>query len=256
MDNSTYVSLSLATSLRRSLDVTANNMANANTAGFKAERADFQALVQTQPGSETQVSYVLNRGSYLDDRQGQMTHTDSPLDVAISGQGWFGYATPTGQTGFGRDGRFSIDSGGNLVTLNGARVLDDGGAPIAIPPGTGSQISIGQDGTITTPQGGTIARIGMFSVPDIATYQRIGGGMFVAPNGAAPVMTQAADSKMSQGFVEESNVQPVVEMTRMMDIQRAYERAMKLMDDQNQLRQQTLSQLGQHHGLNRKDQPT
>ncbi|MFC2970505.1 flagellar basal-body rod protein FlgF [Acidimangrovimonas pyrenivorans] len=243
MDNSTYVSLSRAAALRRSLDVTANNMANANTVGFKAQRADFRTMVESQQTGADGTSYVLNRGSYLDGSQGQLTRTDNPLDVAISGNGWFAYATPTGQTAYGRDGRFSINQRGDLVTLTGAQVLDEGGAPIAIPADTGTQLQIASDGTITGPQGATIAKIGLFDVPGIADFKRIGAGMFVAPDGSN-ARSPAADSKISQGFVEESNVQPVIEMTRMMEIQRAYEQAMKIMDDENQLRQQTLSKLG------------
>lgn len=244
MDNSTFVSLSRAAALQRSLDVTANNMANANTVGFKAQRADFRTMVETLQDGQDNTSYVLNRGSYLDGSQGQLTRTENPLDMAISGDGWFAYATPTGQTAYGRDGRFSINQRGDLVTLTGAQVLDEGGAPIAIPAGAGTQLQVASDGTITGPQGATIAKVGLFDVAGIADFKRIGAGMFIAPDGTAAARTPATGSKISQGFVEESNVQPVIEMTRMMDIQRAYEQAMKIMDDENQLRQQTLSKLG------------
>lgn len=247
MDNSTFVSLSLARSLERSLDIVANNIANSNTAGFKAERADFQDLVAKKLGGngKDDVSFVLDKGSYLDTRPGALTQTGNPLDIALSGNGWFGYTTPTGQTAYGRDGRLSLDTRGTLVTTTGAELLDDAGGPITIPPETGSRISIAGDGTITDDKGQAIGKVGVYAVPDIATYARIGDGMMVAPPGAAGNPIQATDVKVSQGFIEQSNVQPVVEMTRMMEIQRAYERAMNLLDDDNSRRQQTLSQLGQ-----------
>ncbi len=248
MNSSGYISLSLASSLRDGLDIAANNMANANTAGFKAQRADFQALVQHNLGApqsaERDVSFVINQGSYLDPTQGQLTRTGNPLDVALSGNAWFGYTTPTGQTAFGRDGRLNINSLGNLVTVTGAAVLDGSGSPISIPITTGDQISISDDGEISDQTGTTIAKLGTFSVPGIDGMQRLGGGLFANADGSTPALTPATDVKVSQGFVEESNVQPVIELTRMMEIQRAYERSLTLMDDENDLRKQTLSRLG------------
>lgn len=246
MDNSNFVSLSLARSLEQSLDIVANNIANSNTAGFKAERSDFQDIVEKNLGDagKDDVSFVYNSGSHLDTRAGALEKTGNPLDVAISGDGWFGYQTTTGQTAYGRDGRFVINAQGDLVTTKGDQVLDAGGAPIAIPANTGGAVSIAGDGTISDAQGNQVGKIGVFSVPGIAEYQRIGDGMMVDPTGAGAAAQPAENARLSQGFIEQSNVQPVLEMTRMIDIQRAYERAMKLLDDTNTLRQQTISQLG------------
>ncbi|KFE35699.1 flagellar basal-body rod protein FlgF [Thioclava atlantica] len=243
MDSSNYVSLSLASTLWRSLDISANNMANANTAGFKAERSLTESFNAKGGGdAANDVSYVLDRGSYLDNRQGSLTRTSNPLDVALNGDGWLAYTTPAGQTAFGRDGRLAVDPQGNLVTLSGNRVLDRAGAPIAIPPG--EEITISRDGTISSAESGTIGTLGVFTVPDIQSFSRLGGGLFAAPGNAAPALTPAETTQVAQGFIEESNVQPVVEMTRMMDIQRSYERAVKLMDEQDNLRQETLRRLG------------
>jgi flagellar basal-body rod protein FlgF len=246
MDNSTFVSLSLARSLQHSLNIVANNIANANTAGFKAERADFRDLVQQNLGQngKDDVSFVQTAGFHLDTSSGALEKTGNPLDLAITGDGWFGYQTPTGQTAYGRDGRLTIDAQGNLTTTTGARILDASGAPIAIPPGAG-QIEVADDGTITDAQGQTLGQVGVFSVPGIADYQRIGDGMMLPPQGTAAAQTLATNARISQGFIEQSNVQPVLELTRMMQIQRAYERAMTLVNDQSSLRRQTLTQLGQ-----------
>ncbi|WP_127900751.1 flagellar basal-body rod protein FlgF [Solirhodobacter olei] len=246
MDNSTFVALSLARTMEQSLDITANNIANANTAGFKAERADFQSLVSKSLGNNgtTDVNFVLNSGFHLDTSSGPLLKTGNPLDVAITGDGWFGYQTATGQTAYGRDGRLAVDANGMLVTTTGARILDASGSAIAIPPNAG-RLDIASDGTITDARNQTLGQIGVFSVPDIATYQRIGDGMMQPPAGTGASTALATDAKVSQGFIEQSNVQPVLELTRMMQIQRAYERAMSLMTDQNTLSQQTLTQLGQ-----------
>lgn len=247
MDNSTFVSLSLARSLERNLDVVANNIANSNTAGFKAERPDFKDLVAQKLGhaGTEDVSFVREAGSHIDTRPGALLKTGNPLDVAITGDGWFGYTTAGGATAFGRDGRLTIDAQGMLATTTGAQVLDSGGAPIAIPATTGGRLSIAADGTISDAQGNTIGKLGIFSVPDIAAYQRIGDGMMAPPDGTPAPRTQADGVQVSQGFIEQSNVEPVVEMTRMIDIQRAYERAMKLIEEDDSLRQQVLTQLGQ-----------
>ncbi len=246
MDNSNYVSLTLARTLERNLDVVSNNIANANTAGFKAERADFQDLVEAHlgAGGRDSVSFVQDAGSHIDPRPGALLKTSNPLDLAISGDGWFGYQTATGQTAYGRDGRFTIDAQGLLATTTGAHVLDAGGAPIAIPAGTGGGLSIAQDGTITDARGASLGQVGLFSVPGIADGQRLGGGL-IAPAPGSPPATAAQDVTVSQGFIEQSNVEPVLEMTRMIAIQRAYERAMKLLEQDDSLRQQVLTQLGQ-----------
>ncbi len=246
MDNSAYVALSLARSLERSLDVVANNLANSDTAGYKAQRTDFQDLVEhSLSPSQGGVAFVQSNGSHIDPSAGALVKTGNPLDVALSGNGWFGYTTSTGQAAFGRDGRMAINAQGQLVTTAGAQVLDANGAPISIPATTGGPITIAGDGTITDAQGTVVGKIGVFNVPNIETYQRIGGGMLVAPDGGTPPRVQATGVRLSQGFIEQSNVEPVLEMTRMIDIQRAYERAMSLIQDDNSLRQQTLTQLGQ-----------
>ncbi|MGC9370101.1 MAG: flagellar basal-body rod protein FlgF [Paracoccaceae bacterium] len=248
MDNSIYVSLSLATAMRRELDVTANNIANANTAGFKGERVVFDSYLHRETGLDAadDTSFVVDRGSYLDARQGALTHTGNQLDVALQGEGWLSYQTPEGQTAYGRDGRFSLDVQGNLVTLSGARVLDVGGAPIAIPPDLGSEVTISRDGSISAAGRGVIAQIGVFNLSDLQSYERIGNGLFVPPQGRpGEPPTPDLNTEVVQGAIESSNVQPVVEMTRMMSIQRAYERAVKLMSGEDDLRRDVLRRLGQ-----------
>jgi flagellar basal-body rod protein FlgF len=244
MDNSSYVSLSLSSVMRRSMDITTHNIANANTAGFKGERAVFEEYLHKQPGKRDDVSFSLDKGSYMDLTQGGLVQTGSPLDVAIQGSGWMAYETAEGRTTFGRDGKMVIDQLGNLSTTSGALVLDAGGTPIAIPPASGS-ISISEDGQISDANGEPIATIGVFEVDDIQAYERLGNGMFGAPEGAGePAFTQSLDTKVMQGFVEQSNVQPIVEITRMMEVQRAYDRSIKLSEGGHELTRNMLSKLG------------
>jgi len=252
MDNSVYVSLSLASAMQRAMDVTANNIANADTAGFKGERVVFDSYLHQDAGAggSDDTSFVVDRGSYLDERQGAVTQTGNRLDVALQGPGWFSYQTPEGQKAYGRDGRFSLDAQGNLVTLSGARVLDAGGGAIAVPPDLGGNVTISKDGTISAEGRGVIAQLGVFELRDLQSYERIGNGMFVPP-GTQPGQPQPIpdlNTEVVQGAIEASNVQPVVEMTRMMSIQQAYERAVKLMGGENDLRRDALRRLGQTTG--------
>lgn len=246
MDNSTYVSLSLATALQRNLDVTANNMANANTAGFKGERVVFSSYLHRDDTASTgHTNFLIDRGSYINTQQGAVSHTGNPLDVALRGSGWFAYETPQGQRAYGRDGHFATDAQGNLVTMSGARVLDIAGNQIALPPDAGTDLSISRTGMISSLANGAIAQIGVFELPDVQAYERIGNGMFVPPDieGLRPPVPDEI-TEVVQGAVEGSNVQPVVEMTRMMSIQKAYERAVQLMNGEDELRRDLLRRTG------------
>jgi len=245
MSETSYVGLSQLRVLQRKLDITANNIANANTAGFKGERPVFEAVEGTRATgpSDTPSSFVLDRGSYIDTSAGAIMRTDSPLDIALGGEGWLQFRTPEGEQGFGRDGGLSLDPEGTLVTSAGAQLLDAGGAPIVVPPGAG-QISIARDGTVTTQDGNAIARVGVFDVPDIQSYRRLGNGVLVPPDGGAPQADELENPVVLQGMLESSNVNPVREMTRLIDVQRAYERANAMIDNADNLQRDTLQRIG------------
>jgi flagellar basal-body rod protein FlgF len=246
VDNSTYISLSLATALRRQLDVTANNMANTSTAGFKGERVVFSSFLHRDESAATgDTSFLIDRGSYVDQQQGAITVTGNTLDVALKGEGWFGYETPQGQRAYGRDGHFAVDAQGALMTMSGARVLDIGGNPINLPPDALNDLSISRNGTISSLANGVISQIGVFTLPDVQSYERIGNGMFIQPDldGIRPAIPDGT-TEVVQGAIEGSNIQPVVEMTRMMSIQKAYERAVELMNGEDDLRRDMLRRVG------------
>lgn len=242
MESTTPVSLSLTSVLKRELDLTANNIANANTVGFKGERISFDSYLVKSGQSET--SFVIDNGSFLDDRQGSVSYTGNTLDLALQGPGWFSYRTPEGQTSYGRNGQFHVDALGNLVTLGGDKVLDDGGGEITFPPDTADVAKISADGTISAGDAGTIAKIGVYTLPNLQSFERIGAGRFVVPENQTDVAFLDESTRVLQGALEGSNVQPVLEMTRLIDIQRAYERSTKLMESADELRRKTLQQIG------------
>lgn len=244
MGNANYVSLSLATALQRSMDVAAHNMANASTAGFKASRPLFESVDPSGAADPDEaVNYVQDRGTYVDTSQGALIATGNPLDLAVSGGGWFGYQAEGGQTAYGRDGRLTIDADGQLATLAGAPIIDLNGSPVTLPSEVGQAITIARDGTITDSAGATLGQIGVFRIEDVDSMTAIGNGLYLTVGGAGQAVPDDG-SQVVQGSVEQSNVQPVVELTRLMDIQRAYERAVKLMNDENELTRQAIQRLG------------
>lgn len=233
--------MSLADAMRRDLDVTANNIANTTTAGFKGERVVFDSFLETASNGE-QTEFVLDVGSYVDTRQGALSHTGNPLDVALNGPGWFSYLSPEGQTVFGRDGQLVIGAEGNLQTLSGAQVLDAGGSPIALPPDLG-EVKISPDGTISSAAG-TLGQIGVFDVPSIQDYSREGSGMFRPPASGTGDVTPAEATEVVQGSIESSNVQAVSEVIRLVEVQNAYQRANSLIENEDKLLRDSLRRLG------------
>lgn len=242
MGTTNYVSISLATALERSLDLAAHNMANASTAGYKAQHPLLEAVDPSNSGDQTQaVNYVQDKGIFVDMTQGTMVPTGNPLDIAVNGDFFLGFEAPGGEVAYGRDGRLTVDANGLLVTMAGSPIVDISGSPITVPPETATSVTIATDGTITDQNGGIVGRIGLFSVDNPSILAPIGNGLSLA--GAAQV-EQTEEGRISQGYIEQSNVQPVVEMINLMDIQRAYERAVKLMNNDDELTKQAIQRLG------------
>jgi len=243
MDTTPLVSLSLAQAMRLELDVLANNMASASTAGFKGEKILFETHLQRAPaGSDREsVNFISHRGSYIDEAGGEMLPTGNPLDVAVQG-GWLTYRTEDGSLAIGRDGRFLQDGNGQLVTASGATVLDAGGAPVLLPPGGVDGIKIAKDGTITSGDGAVVGRLGLVEMDQVDGLERMSGALFRLPADVTPVPALLAE--VTQGALEQSNVKPVLEMTRMMTIQSAYDRAQKIINDDDDLKKNFLQRIG------------
>ena len=245
MDNSTYIALSGAMAQRRALDIVSNNVANMNTSGFKAELAAVEEFKARPPGGASQsTSFVLDRASYLDASQGTMQSTGNPLDVALNGAGWLSYEMPNGERAFGRDGSLVVDADGGLMTKSGNRVLNAGGTPIDLPEGIG-EINISSTGEISGANGQVVDIIGVFNVENIGAYNRLGAGMFVPPQaGDLAGVSVAQGVEVAQGFLEGSNINAISEMTRMIEVQRAYERSSKVMDKIDQARNEITDRIG------------
>lgn len=241
MTNISYVSLSQATALERTLNMTAHNIANSNTAGFKAIHPLFESVEDTSTNSE--ISFVRERGTYLDLTDGALVPTGNPLDIALTGEGWFSFQLDEGQTGYSRHGKMVIDVDGQLKTTAGRPLLGAGGGPVVLPDDVGQNVTITADGTVTNAEGAVLANIGVLTIEQGADLLPLGGGMYQLPDGAAAPQP-TVNPTVKQGFVESSNVQAVLEMTRLIDVQRAYENSVKLMTQDDELTKTAIQRLG------------
>jgi flagellar basal-body rod protein FlgF len=242
MDNSVYVGLSKQLVLQRQFDIIANNIANADTSGFKVESL-AEAEDPQQPaftlGGPAPVKFVMPNGLVRDFGQGALRKTDSPFDVAIDGQGFFQVQTAQGPR-YTRDGRFRMDDTGKLVTERGAPLLDDGGGEITLDP-TKGEPSISSDG-IVSQAGLRIGKIGVVTFANLSTLEKVGDNLMQNTSNQTP--TPATDIKVRQGMLEGSNVNPILEMSRMIEVNRAYEQMAKMIDTQGDLSSQAIQTLG------------
>jgi flagellar basal-body rod protein FlgF len=252
MENALLVGLSRQMALSHELDVVANNIANIDTTGFKADKAAFSeylmpgAANQQFPGSDRRISFVQDRATWIDFGPGAIEHTGDPLNVALDGKGYLVVQTPRGQR-YTRNGALSTNATGQLVTSEGYPVVGDGG-PITFQTGD-HDISISQNGIVTVREGASTAdsqrgklQIASFDQPQ--RLQKDGGSTFLAPAGvnAGP---PPPNTRVIQGALEKSNVNAVAEMARMIQITRSYSDIAAILQQQGDQRRNALQQLSQ-----------
>lgn len=238
MDVNSHVAVSGQLALTRRLETIANNVANAGTAGFRAEGVEFATVVSRTSPFHT--SFTHEGGSHADLRSGAFTQTGNPLDVAIQGEGFLSIQTPQG-TGYTRDGRMQMLPTGDIVSLAGHPILDVSGAPLTADP-RGGTLDIARDGTIRQ-DGRTVGTLGLFAVDLRQGYRRFENAAFL-PRGGAEPMGDLNASGFVQGFAEGSNVNPILEMTRMIEVQRAFEAVSSSLDQRDAAMRDTIQALG------------
>ncbi|MGF7177528.1 flagellar basal-body rod protein FlgF [Azospirillum doebereinerae] len=240
MENQLYIGLSRQMALRRQLDVVANNIANMNTAGFRGERTLFETAMEAGGRKPTdRIAFTIDRSTYTDLRSGSFSATGNPYDVALDGDGFLAVQTPDGVR-YTRDGRMRRDADGQLVTANGHPVLDDGRRPITINSDT-STVSIAADGLVSA-DGNVVARLGLSRFDNPQALTQTGDLLFEAGNGVEP--RPAPDTRLVQGKIEQSNVQGIAEIGRMMDLTRDYQAVTRMVDDGQDLLRTAINRLG------------
>ncbi len=226
MENAGYTTLTRQAGLLREMQVVANNIANTATTGYRQEGLIFAEFIrETGDGASLSMASAQARNTSM--VQGALTKTGGDLDLAIEGDGFFLIETPAGQR-LTRAGNFALSAEGDLVTNDGFRVLDAGGAPVFVPPDAGN-LGISADGTISVG-GQPLGQIGLVRPTDIIDLVREDGVMFRADGGFEPVL----DGRVLQGFLEGANVDPVGQIARMIEVQRAYEMGQSFLDAENE----------------------
>jgi flagellar basal-body rod protein FlgF len=250
MENSLLVGLSRQVVLERALDVVANNIANLNTNGFKADNSMFQEYLMPVArenrfnAPDRRLSFVQDNGIWHDFSKGAIQQTGNPLDVAIDGNSFLVVQTAAGER-YTRNGALQINAQGQLVTSDGSTVLGDNG-PIAFQQ-TDHDIAVSADGRISVIEGNNNRaesmrgklRLVNFAAPQ--QLQKDGANNFVAPAGT--VALPATDGRVIQGAVEKSNVNGVLEMTRMIEITRNYTNVASIIQQQSDLRKSAIAKL-------------
>jgi flagellar basal-body rod protein FlgF len=243
MDTTGYVALSHQMALRRHLDIIANNIANASTNAYRRESVMFQDYMSNMPEAEVSsarpVSFVLDYGVARDPRPGDMIPTDNPLDIGIHGAGYFTVRANDGQPAYTRNGALRPSPDGFLVIASGERVLNTQNQLIALSPEE-VDIKIANDGTISTNLG-VKGQLLISNLPESQDLERMGNGLWRGANATAIPTNEV---KLKSGMVEGSNVQPVMEMSEMIDVLRTYQSTTRLMDRYDDIRKSGIERLG------------
>jgi flagellar basal-body rod protein FlgF len=239
MQSSLYVGLSAQVTMQRRLETIANNVANISTAGFRAEAIKFESLLSRTAAHST--AFATTGENFISRASGPVIKTDSALDVAVIGTGWLAFSAPAGIV-YTRDGRMRISADGELQTTTGRPLLDSSGAPIVIDP-NGGAIAIGSDGTIVQ-DGNQMGTIGLFEIPPEAKLTRYENSGVVSDRSAQPVL-DFVNAGIRQGYVEGANVNPVMEMTRLIMATRMFESASSLVDASESTLQNAVRTLGE-----------
>lgn len=242
MENTSYIALSRQSALRREMDVIAHNVANMNSTAYKGEKMMF---VEHLAKSRDDLSFIPRKLAFTRDvaqyrnlSEGPIQTTGNTFDVAIRGDGYFVVQRPDGSEAYTRNGSFTMDPQGQLVTQGGDPVMSGGGAPIFFTP-QDTNITIAADGTIST-NNGQIGRLRVVNFDDKQNLKMEQGGLLSTDQAPQDVQRPG----VVQGALEGSNIQPVIEMARMIDVHRSYDAVRSFIDSEDGRQKKMIDQLG------------
>lgn len=243
MENALLIGLSRQVGLARELEVIANNVANMNTTGFKARSLRFEEYLMPTASADAfmtpdkPLSYVVDKGSGLDFSGGAVERTGNPLDIAVKGDGVIAVSTPQGER-YTRNGALQVNERGELVTSDGYRVLGDGG-PITFDA-TETGFGIGKDGTVSTSLGPK-GKIKLMAVRNPGQLENAGFNLY---NATSPLTAATnLEVQVESGAVEHSNVKPVIEMSRLIEVNRTYSTIAALLQRNDELSRTAVERL-------------
>ena len=239
MQSALYVGLSAQVALEKRLQTIANNVANVNTSGFRTDVVKFETVLSR--AGATPVAFSSPGNNIISREAGNVTETGNPLDVAVVGQGFVAFAGPNG-TVYTRDGRLQIAPNGDLQTLTGFPVVDSGGAQITVDP-NGGPLSIARNGAITQ-DGNEVGTLGLFNIPADANLDRYGNSGVVPDRPATAIVDYTRDG-FRQSYVEGSGANPMLELTRLISAQRAFEGTNSLVEGTESSLQNAIRTLGE-----------
>jgi flagellar basal-body rod protein FlgF len=255
MENALLIGLSRQIALHRELEVVANNIANMNTTGYKADNAVFEEFVAPIAqhgrftGADRRLSYVQDRATWHDFKPGPLQPTGNALDVAIEGDAFLVVQTPRGER-YTRNGALQINATGQLVTAEGFQVQSDGGPMVF--QNTDTNIAIAEDGTIRVRENGDSTsdvqrgKLRLVRFDQIGRLQKDGSSLFNPPAGVAPqALEPNRRVRVIQGSLEQSNVRGVVEMSRMIEITRHYQQIANMLQSAGDMRRSSLEKLAE-----------
>ncbi len=244
MDQVSVTAASGLQSRMEALDMVANNLANTTTGGFKLDREFYSLFTAAEnEGDETSTKLPLIQKQWTDFSQGVLAPTGNPLDVALSGKGFFAVNGPAGPL-YTRNGSFQLSATGQLTTSEGYAVRDVNGQPIQ----TQSQdpLEITPDGSITQ-DGQAIAQLQVVNFKDPSTLQKMGNSYFL-PSDPKDVPTAAADTTVVQGKTENSNVAPAESAVRLVGLMRQFEMLQKAITITSDMNKQALTEVARVGG--------
>jgi len=217
LQSSVYVGISAQIALLRRLDTLANNLANQGTAGYRAEQVTFSSIASAATAEA--VDFVSPGATSVVRETGELVQTGNPLDIAVRGEAWLAVETPFGQA-YTRDGRLTLTPTGELRTSSGYKLLDPSGAPLQINPQDGA-IDISAGGAVSQA-GKQVAAVGLFRIDRTSTLERLANGAFLSASPGEP-MSEAEGGSIMQGYVERSNSNPILDMAKLIAVQRAFD---------------------------------
>ncbi len=246
MDNTNYIALSRQMALWKQMDVISNNMANMNTSGYKGDEAVFTTyLAKTENPARGIVGnplrFTQDYGTYKNFSEGMISHTGNTLDAAVKGDAFFAVETPAGEK-YTRKGQFKLDADGAIVTAEGYPVLSENGEPFFIAPNE-KEITITASGEILT-ENGSLGRMRLASFEDNQKLLKIADTLFENTEGNKMEYNNG-NYQIVQHSIEKSNIEPVVEMTKMINLHRSYEYIQQMIDTEHERLSNTINAFSQ-----------